>query len=241
MSELALEIVPLEETPTHVKALIYGDSGVGKTVLAGSAPRPLILDIEGGTMSLRQFGIKADVVRINDFGLMKKVYEEITTNPDRWDTVIIDSLTELQRRSMEAVMKLVVEQNSRRDPDVPGIGEYGKNGEIIRKVIRKFRDLPMNVIFVCLQLDMTDQDTGLAIARPMLQGKMAAEVPQYMDIVGHLTVRSEADEDGNLRKIRVLNVDHGGRFSAKNRLGHLPPQIENPNFTEIIQSTTNHK
>jgi len=232
---MSIEIVPLDETAHFVKALIYGDSGVGKTVLAGTSPKPLIIDVEGGTLSLRQFGIKADVVRVKDFSAMREIRDELqkTENQGRWETVIIDSLTELQRRSMEAVMKLTVAQNSKRDPDVPGIGEYGKNGEVIRKVIRQFRDLPMHVIFVCLQLDMTDSDTGLPIARPMLQGKLASEVPQYMDMVGHLTVRQSVEE-GNVRKDRVLNIDHGGRFSAKNRLGGLPPQVVNPNFSEII-------
>jgi len=233
---MPFEVSKLDETPQYVKALIYGDSGVGKTVLASSAPNPLFISVEGGLLSVRQFGRNPDVIAITEFTQIKEVYEHIVNNLDNWDTIVIDSLTELQRRSMEAVMKQVVAQNSRRDPDVPGLGEYGKNGEVIRKVIRRFRDLPKNVIFTCLTLDVTDNDTGLPIARPMLQGKLAAEVPAYMDLVGQLIVR-RIPMEGGVEAHRQLNLEHGGRYTAKTRLA-LPAEILDPDFTEIISKAT---
>jgi len=55
-----LKLQRVREVPPHFNLLIYGRSGVGKTLLAGSSyavpemRRVLLIDIEGGTLTLRK-------------------------------------------------------------------------------------------------------------------------------------------------------------------------------------------
>jgi hypothetical protein len=199
----------------------------------------LFVNIEGGLATLRQFGRNPDQVRVTEFGQIREIRDHIEDNIDDWDTIVIDNLSELQRLSMQAVMRLVVANNDKRDPDVPGLGEYGKNGEVIRKVIKSFRDMPKHVIFTCHMMDTTDQGTGLPIARPMLQGKLAAEVPGYVDIVGRTSI-IKVNEDGAIKKHQVLELAHGGNYVAKTRLA-LPDRIVDPDFSEMIKVATSAK
>ena len=37
------------EIPQKIKALVYGQAGMGKTTLSLSAPKPLLLDFDNGT------------------------------------------------------------------------------------------------------------------------------------------------------------------------------------------------
>ena len=54
-----LKIEKLEERQQFVNMLVYGESGVGKTTFASSAPRPILwLESEGGTSSI---GDKKDI------------------------------------------------------------------------------------------------------------------------------------------------------------------------------------
>jgi hypothetical protein len=132
-------------------------------------------------------------------------------------------------------MELLVERDSRRDPDIPGLQEYGKNNETIRKVVRRFRDLPMHVVFTCLEQVVGDDNTGLPKSRPMLQGRMSSEVPAYMDIVGYLITRQDRGEDEVVKNTRVLITEPRDRNIGKDRLGSLGGAIENPSLADIVK------
>ena len=64
-----LEIGPLTDRKPLSKILVYGESGVGKTVFASTAPRPILwLESEGGTSSIgNREGIDLARVKFNSF------------------------------------------------------------------------------------------------------------------------------------------------------------------------------
>src|SRR6188472_1547478 len=91
--------------------LIYGEPGVGKTRLAGSAADHedtapvLILDVEGGVTSLRHRN-DIDVIQVRDIDTIVKVHDELHKEKGGgYRTVVIDSLSELQKLDMRTVMQ----------------------------------------------------------------------------------------------------------------------------------------
>ena len=86
---------------TKIKALIYGDSGAGKSFLAASAPRPLVLLTEpNGQASIMHSNPDADLIHISSAKMLGDILKSLTENPKQWakyDSLIIDSLTEVQR------------------------------------------------------------------------------------------------------------------------------------------------
>jgi phage nucleotide-binding protein len=228
-----LAVRKVVENELRFNLLIYGDPGVGKTVLAGSAAAVpelspvLYVDVEGGTLSLRERFPDVDVVRVKNFQEFGKVFEGLRNGEGGYKTVVLDSLTEIQKFGMYAIRRAAIEKDDERDPDLPGIGEWGKNTEQIRRLVRAFRDLPHNVIFICLA--QTDQDKrGKRLTKPSLSAKLSNEVAGFLDIVVHMYKKTVDDEVK-----RVLLTAGTDEFIAKDRTDRLPPIVENPDMQTL--------
>lgn len=230
-----LPVSNVEDIPPYINMLIYGDPGVGKTVLAGSASAvealaPVIyIDVEGGTLSLRERFPEVKVIRIKTFNDLGKVFEELARGNHGYKTVVLDSISEIQKFGMYAVMKRALENDPDRDPDLPGIGEWGKNTEQMRRFIRAFRDLPMNTIF--LALGATDQDKrGNKLTKPALSAKLSNEVAGFLDVVCYM-YKKTIDQEVS----RYLLTAGTDEFIAKDRTDRLPPILEAPDMQTIHQ------
>lgn len=233
-----LRVSRVKDRPKTVNMMIYGDSGAGKTRLLGSCDavpemRPiLIIDVEGGTLTLSTTYPEAEIVRVQSWQEMQNLYDELHKGDHPYRTVGIDSLTEIQKFSMYQIMKDVVAKDGDRDPDIPGLREWGKNLEQIRRFVRAFRDLPMNTIFTALQVTSKDPKTGTVTTRPGLPGKLSSEVAAFLDIVTYLYVKNRKEGDEIVRK-RFLLTGATENQVAKDRSGRLPLVIEEPTMREI--------
>lgn len=216
-----------------INALIYGESGVGKTTLLGSLSEVeelgpvVIINIEGGTLSIKEKYPDVEVVRPTTIAQMQKIYDDLYRDPKRYKTVCIDSLSELRVMFMTEVMKDVVAENSDRDPDVPGIREYSKNTEQVRKLVRGFRDLPCNTIFTALSATVLDKN-NIPRTVPALTNKLTGEVPGLVDCVFYMYTKMVAREEK-----RLLLTSKTEREVAKDRSTKLPKVVEEPTFRQI--------
>jgi hypothetical protein len=221
----------------YINMLVYGEAGVGKTRLAGSAclvpamSPVLVLDFEGGTLSLASDYGDVDVVRMSSWEKLDRLYGSLyDKNPYR--TLVVDSLSEVQRFSMQEIMLAVVKKDSERDPDIASLREWGKNGEQVRRLVRAFRDLPCNTIFTALMTEDRDERSGTTKTRPKLPGQLKSEVSGYVDIVMYMYKK----EVGNVREreIKTLCLTQGTeRQVAKDRSGKLPALLEAPTMADI--------
>jgi len=92
----------------NLKIMIHGHPGVGKTVLASTAKDALFLDAEGGALSILDKIEKKEieVIKINDFEDLENIYAELKSGKYKnKKTVIIDSLTEVQKKLMDKIVK----------------------------------------------------------------------------------------------------------------------------------------
>lgn len=222
---------PSVTVPT-LTMLVYGRSGIGKTTLAGSADtvpemrKVLYLDVEAGTLSLRKTNYEVDVMRITDYRQFAEVYAALYAGNHGYQTVVLDSLTEIQDLCMREIMREMKEdpENSERDSDVPGMYEWNKNEKRIKRLIRLFRDLPLNVIFTSLVREDKDTKTGVVMKLPDLPGKLASRVAALFDIVLYFTA---VGEEGTQK--RIVASQSGTNTVAKNRgSDRLPPILEIP-------------
>jgi phage nucleotide-binding protein len=228
-----LPVKAVQERSAYYNILIYGDSGTGKTTLAGSADevpsmRPvLFVDIEGGTESLRHSYPGVETVRVTTWKEMQLVYDVLHSGEHDYQTVVLDSLTEIQKFNMYTIMESVVQKRPDLDIDVPSMREWGKNLEQMRKFVRGFRDLEMHTIFTALNATDKDQKTGQVMMKPQLSGKLANEVAAFLDIVGYYYVKQIGDgEDAEFK--RLLLTQKTDAQVAKDRSGKLPMVVEYP-------------
>jgi hypothetical protein len=225
--------------------LLHGHSGVGKSTLAATAPGPiLILDAEAGSEYLEGRQVTWDpsaeappeagewdfcIVNVLNYETVVRAYEWLATGEHPFRSVILDSVSEIQQRSIDSIA---------------GASQMKREnwGELLRTVaaqLRKFRDLkahPTNplwaVIFVCMT---TDKDGKFS---PLVQGGLKDFLPYYVDVVGWLA--TEENEFG--QQIHNLYIGPSDEYLAKERLGgRLGTLVTEPNVKEMIRVLNNKK
>jgi hypothetical protein len=238
-----LEVSTVAETSTFINVILYGDSGVGKTRLAGTASLVpemspvLFLDIEGGVKSLAHLYRDVHVIRIKTFDELQMAYNELFDGGHPYKTVVVDSLTEVQKFGMYHIMKNAVAADGNRDPDLPGIGEWGKNTNQVEKFVRAFRDLPLNTIFTALKMEDRNPRTGVTTTLPSLSGKLARNVSALVDVVGFFYVKKMPGED---EYFRLLLTQKTEEIVAKDRSDNLPAVVVDPTMQKLYDYIT-HK
>jgi hypothetical protein len=132
---------------------------------------------------------------------------------------------------MYSIMKRALQNDPDRDPDLPGIGEWGKNTEQMRRLIRAFRDLPINTIFIALASVDTDK-RGNKLYKPSLSAKLSNEVAGFLDIVVYMYKKARPDDEAS-EPIRLLLTMGTPEQIAKDRTDKLPPVLEEPTMKTI--------
>lgn len=260
---------PAGRTPRWLKIGVDGDTGQGKTFLYGTivecvpefVKRPLYVDIEGGALTIADREI--DVVTIRSWKEFISFYDEfymMVYQPDKWyertkkrleegkevwiahryDAVCLDSITELDKLIMMDVMDEVVRQDSKRDPEVPAPREWGKGSEKLRNVVREFRNMPVHCVFIFLQIEKPDPITNEDKIRPNVHGKLAGEIPGFLDILGHLSVSTRyVTPKGTTKSVeireRTMRFQPSGKYIAKDRSGRLGDKMMDPTMLRIMR------
>jgi len=171
------------------------------------------------------------VVRVQTWNEMQKVYDELRRGASAYRTIVIDSLTEVQKFSMQQIMHDLVKGDPDRDPDIPGMREWGKSIEQIRRYVRAFRDLPCHTVFTALAATEKDAKTGVSRTKPSLPGKLSGEVAGFVDIVVYYYKKVV---DGEVK--RLMLTTGTDQQIAKDRSDRLQPIIENPDMGTLFET-----
>jgi phage nucleotide-binding protein len=225
--------------------MVYGEPGVGKTFLLGTAQDHkltsplLIIDIDGGVNTLRRRK-DIDVIQVRSLKQLIKVtndlYDAIPADGGKfpYGTVGVDTFSELQSLDLSEITRMFARTNDKLDPDIPDQRAYGKSLSHMRDMVRRLRDLPCNTIFTCHS--HTDRDNNMRmITFPKLTGKLRIDMPGFIDCVGYY----RAEKDGDVLK-RLLQFQKTETVIAKDRTGafdavEIDPTI--PSLWEKLQET----
>lgn len=208
-------ITSLADYTESINGLIYADSGAGKTVLLGTAERALFLATEPGTISASKQGSTADLWPINSHEELMKAHDWLDENPDEYDWVNLDGLTNLQEILWRESIARGLNINPDRDPDVLSQQDYLRVQNQIKEVVRKFNDLPQNVLYTA-QTMRADDDEDEVLMLPLLSGKkgeFAQKICGMVHVVGYLSVVTPREGD----PFRRLILNREGKIFAKDR------------------------
>jgi hypothetical protein len=223
-------IISLEEFNESINILVYGDSGVGKTVLGGTCPNALFLAIEAGTIAAKRQGSVAELWPIEDWDELQKAYDWLEENPETYDWVIIDTVTQMQRMAMRGILDRAVAENKSRDPDVPAIQDWPKFYNMFQRFILAFCALPVNVLFLAHPMHKDDEE-GDRIVLPEIQGPSHSPIREsqfvcaQMDIVAYLKKSSQGKSD-DAATSRSLLFETMPPYFAKDRYGVFPRWVK---------------
>lgn len=242
--EEAAQEVPEYESPFGVwsadtagekgfKMLLYGPSGVGKTRMSATFPRPLFLDLEDG---LRTTVRVKPVLRypadprqqIASLDQVKTFYSLVKRDPNpQYETIVIDSLNELQLLVMKNVLSRF--DANRQYEDQPTMADYGKVIRDFTSIIRLFLKLPYHIIFTAVE---TPREYPEQQVFPQFIGKKTGpDVQRMMEMIGYCHVVNGSGGESR----HVVSFHQSPLWVAKDRFGVASPEI--PNTYEALVGT----
>ena len=205
-----------------VNMLVYGISGIGKTVLGSTAPKPLFLSAEDGLLSLKDTAGDIDVTEITSEKDLEEVLSFLRTTQE-YETVVIDSLSEFSQTLLASL----------KDGERDKRQAYGKMADSILYYVRQFRKLPLHTVFIAKQVRIQDEASGRMLYAPKFPGKVLdSEMDYQLDEVFAMRFKKF---DG--KEYRVLQTQPDIEYSAKDRSGKLN-MWEKPDLTAIIEKIT---
>lgn len=218
-------ITKLSDTPSdgNKNWLIYGKSGDGKTVLAGTAPNSIFLSVEAaGTESAKAMGSDADEWVVDSLTKLDEAYDYFKNGSGckDYEWVILDSLTEIEELFWGKV------QGSNMGKKIQ---DYGTVATMMKREIDRWNRLPINVLYTAhtMQLEIEDEDGDDAtLTLPGMgtsNGSLSQKVCAKTTLNGYLIVKT-GTKDGVRIEQRRLMLRGNSAFIAKDRHMIAPPK-----------------
>lgn len=239
---------PSDKLP-WLNLMVYGDSGAGKTLLAGTAAYVkelspvLFIDVEGGTHTLSHFEDTTDIDIVPDpesertlrWTDIQKIYNDLHAGRHPYKTVVIDSLTEMQKLAMNTNLGSGNKMTIDAIGNLPEFKDWHINTEQMRRLVRAFRDLPMNTVFTALADESADPRTAQTdnprmIKAPSFTKKLKQEIPAFFDMVFYLYSKARGQQN-----LRYIQTDKDNSVVAKCRVHGIPMTIENPDMEMLYE------
>lgn len=236
MSDISKLIVPAYTVSKidKVRMVLYGPPKCGKTTwIAHNAPKPLIIDVEQGVISL----IHDEVVRNTPtypFYQRNKIHSLLeflrTKDGDVYETIVIDTLTEWNSKLLDGIIKAA---NPPRADDNPQIQDYGLAGNVMRRIITDLLEMDKHIIVTAHTQDRKFGETTKTA--PSIPPKVATTVEGLFSIIAYMT--KTTTRDGVKTKMQFVDTP---TLVAGNRL-QLPAYVENPTFQTLLDALPNQK
>ena len=118
----------------HLKVLLWGDSGVGKTTLALKFPNPVIIDLEKGAPET------ADVLQTTSIAEVTKAIQWLRQGNHNYETLIIDPITLYYKKLQQDMEAKLSEDFTPRD--------WGKLKKFFYQFIAWVLELDMNLVLI---------------------------------------------------------------------------------------------
>ena len=246
-------------TNRALSILVHSDTKVGKSTYGATAPKPMLLldaeaahrflpgkkvfwdpmreappvlgqgriDPQDGTVYEVEWDICVVVVR--EYTTMVKAFEWLNSGQHPFISVVVDSISEIQKRLKDSLRTLDEQMDQRK---------WGQVLDHMEWLVRGLRDLtehPTKPIQAVVLTSMTTQRDGKW--RPYVQGQLATTMPYFLDVIGYMFVQDIPNDDPTQPgyKIRRLLVTPHPQFEAGERVqGRLGEMVDEPTVPKML-------
>lgn len=236
---------PIVSTMPPLRLAVYGDGGTGKTSLALTFPKPLVIDTDGGLEGGAVEGItdafqwepeKWRDLNALYFWLKAKIDDE------GYQTIVIDSIDTLCRFLMDEAINLPTQQRPTKASEeslmMPERPDYGKVAYAVDQFLTKLKTLSKAKgvhIVLTSAVRLPDPEKGRLKRSFDVQPAVESTLTYWANIYGELEVLEVAGaEKGSKVEKRVLwtRVSDPVRKN-KTRFAALRPGVKDPTFDKI--------
>jgi len=217
-----------EITYGQIKMLVWGDFKSGKTVFAGTAPKPYFFDLDNGMLSLANHKPPIEFeTYVGEAGYrsFKQDLNKVIKRDDI-ETIVIDSLSSLQDLTMGNIQRVNGSYGN-----APQIQEYGLYMVRMRKFLFDLVAIDKHVILTAHEQIFQDGITQEVFITPLIYGKnMPRRMGMWFDEVYH--TETERDKEGNINY--WLRTKPSRKHNCGSRLNCLD-ELEVPDFKVILE------
>jgi DNA replication protein DnaC len=202
------------DVQTRIKALIYGQAGMGKTTLALSAPKPLLLDFDGGVHRVN-FGHQVPTVQIKSWKDCENVLRE---DLSEYESLVIDT----GGKMLDFMSEDIISRNPKmgKTNGALTLQGFGERKGMFRQFCKQIMMMNKHLIFVAHR---DTQKNGEDIRYvPLFGGSSYDDLVTDLDLVGYL------EANGTKRMITFNPTD---KNDGKNTC-NLPATMELPTIVD---------
>jgi hypothetical protein len=236
-----MKLSDLRSTENHIKVLIYGLSGAGKTSCALGFPGPMyVADFDGKISSGANYWEARDAKRLEQIEFDNfqptaanggvRVYRKFEAKLAELEelarqgrfpfkTFVLDSLTSFGDMALQAIMA----DNpgvKRVDPKTPAMQDYLILSANFKPMIYRLLALPCNVVTVGHLAAEKDPEGNLVGYRPALPGKL----PELLPILFQEVYRAYVDTVEG-KPVHIAQTRPTGLYVARTQLSDMPPKV----------------
>lgn len=240
-----LKIAKAVDLSYWANAIIYGEAGVGKTALLGSANEvecfspTLIISMDKGEKTLKGMFPNVDVALPQNFMDVQRIlnwlYEEKGAG---YKSLGFDNATMGQKRGIEYLY-------DQENPSIDFVdfeaatwanGGWNRSSEQMRRLFDYYGKLPMHKFFTAWSRDFSKPSKANPNPNPRwapsFSSSLANEVPGYFDSVLYMKYAQD-----NNKEIRVIQSKGTQTVMAKDRDGgkKLPDIIKEPTMKKLAE------
>jgi hypothetical protein len=230
----------------HISMLLYGRAGSGKSILASTFPKPLIIDSDNSHKLYEASKAFPDAIYARGSQsvlALQKAVGQIKDGKNKFETLVIDSLTALENIAITSFKGLSLQNwesslYTNRGKKL-NYDDWGAVSGSSIAILSELKQYPVNIVIIT-QL-ATHMDGGVEKYYPELVGKGQNESLHFADVVGFLEV---AEDSEGMSRLLHLSSTSNDRFVAKARSvsGDIRP-IKNPSYQKLLTAlseTTNN-
>lgn len=238
LDRLRATMEALSESQPSLKALLYGVSGVGKTVASMEIAKAITppdktiqyIDTAQGWVSFMNHPGMIDGqtkrMRYVNLGQLEVLTHAIRQGAGEFGnigTIILDEASSSADTALDEVLKYRASQDKSKDPDTPTQPDYNTTTNRVRKAFMDMLTLEGVHVILVSHARKDKDNRGVEVTSPSFLPKLGQKIKQPLHLIGHVTV-NEIDD----KYVRLFQVHPTVRIDAKSRVGKLEPMVEMP-------------
>jgi len=199
------------EVQTTIKALLYGQPGLGKTTAALSSPTPVLLDFDGGVHRVNTVH-QVPTLQVKSYDDFLQVLNGGELTP--FQTIVIDTAGKM----LDFMGAWLIKNDPKlgqRDGSLSLKGYGSRKAEFLR-VLKSISILGKHLVFVAHEREEKEGDQK--IVRPEIGGSSAGDLIKELDLVGYMQA---------IGQNRTISFNPCEKFYGKNTC-NLPPFMQIP-------------
>lgn len=226
----------------HIFLALHGDSGIGKSRLAGTSPGKVLI-IRPATSHLNSLNAddfaRVEQAKVADWDDMLELQTYLRADGEEYDWVWVDELSALFHTLLDDVWSDALKRKPERAEFDLDKGEFGINMNRLTRWLRHAAVGPDKFNFgytawsvVGPSPDQDDDGDPIEKLMPWIQGKgMPNMCAGYMNVVAYYHKAKIGGEED----VRVLRTESSPRYYAKDQWGAFGGRLVRPTMPKLIE------